>query len=116
VRTKVFTERDRRLLERWLEENEKTRETRKLFNWIRQNTPQLLADLKLMNRVITELKKRRGGGGGSSEASSSAQHHDTPGPHQAGQEEAELHKAPRGGNAGMRQDRRRPRDHQGTTQ
>jgi len=59
VRTKVFTESDRRLLERWLEENEKTRETRKLFNWIRQNTPQLLADLKLMNRVITELKKRR---------------------------------------------------------
>jgi len=55
----IFTERDKTLLEQWLEDEEETGETRKLFNWIRRNTPQLLADLKLMNRVITELKKRR---------------------------------------------------------
>jgi len=55
----IFTDRDRRLLERWLEEDEETGETRKLFTWIRRNTPQLLSDLKLMNRVITKLKKRK---------------------------------------------------------
>jgi len=58
VRTKVFTERDRRLLERWLEDGEETGETRKLFTRIRRNTPQLLKDLRLMSRVITELKRR----------------------------------------------------------
>lgn len=58
MRTKVFTERDRRLLERWLEEGEETGETRKLFTRIRRSTPQLLMDLRLMSRVITELKRR----------------------------------------------------------
>jgi len=58
VRT-IFTERDRRLLERWLEEGEEeTGETRKLFTRIRRSTPQLLMDLRLMSRVITELKRR----------------------------------------------------------
>lgn len=59
MRTKVFTDRDRRLLERWLEEDEETRETRKLFTRIRRSTPQLLRDLELMRRVIDELKRRR---------------------------------------------------------
>jgi len=54
----VFTERDRRLLERWMEEGEETGETRKLFTRIRRCTPQLLRDLRLMSRVITELKRR----------------------------------------------------------
>jgi len=58
VRTKVFTERDRRLLERWMEEGEETGETRKLFTRIRRCTPQLLRDLRFMSRVITELKRR----------------------------------------------------------
>jgi len=58
VRTKVFTERDRRLLERWLEYSEETGETRKLFTGIRRSTPQLLMDLRLMSRVIMELKRR----------------------------------------------------------
>ena len=54
----IFTDRDRRLLERWLEDGEETGETRKLFTWIRRNTPSLLRDLRLMSRVITELKRR----------------------------------------------------------
>ena len=54
----IFTERDRRLLERWLEDGEETGETRKLFTRIRRSTPQLLMDLRLMSRVITELKRR----------------------------------------------------------
>jgi len=59
MRAKVFTERDRRLLESWLEEGVETGETRKLFTQIRRSTPQLLADLQLMRRAINELKKRR---------------------------------------------------------
>jgi len=59
VRTKVFTERDRRLLEQWLEEGVETGETRKLFTQIRRSTPQLLRDLKLIHRVIDELKRSR---------------------------------------------------------
>ena len=59
MRTKVFTERDRRLLESWLKEGSEDGETRKLFTQIRRSTPQLLADLQLMSRVINELKKRR---------------------------------------------------------
>ena len=55
----IFTDRDRRLLERWLEDGEETGEIRKLFTRIRRSTPQLLRDLRLMSRVITELKRRR---------------------------------------------------------
>lgn len=35
----IFTDRDRRLLERWLEEGVETGETRKLFTRIRRSTP-----------------------------------------------------------------------------
>jgi len=35
----IFTDRDRRLLERWLEIGEETGETRKLFTRIRRSTP-----------------------------------------------------------------------------
>lgn len=59
MRTKVFTERDRRLLESWLENGEETGETRKLFTQIRRCTLQLMTNLKLMRRVINELKRRR---------------------------------------------------------
>ena len=55
MKTNIFTERGRKLLERWLEEGEETGETRKLFTRIRRSTPQLLMDLRLMSRVITEL-------------------------------------------------------------
>lgn len=73
----IFTERDRRLLERWLEEGEETGETRKLFTRIRRSTPQLLMDLRLMSRVITELKRRhrwRGRIVGGSEFDSASRH------------------------------------------
>ena len=80
MRTKVFTERDRRLLESWLEEGEETRETRKLFTRIRRCTPQLLRDLRLMGRVITELKRRRRWRGrivGGSEFGSTSRHEES---------------------------------------
>ena len=59
MRAKVFTDRDRRLLLRWLDDGIETGETRKLFTRIRRCTPQLLQDLNLMSRVILELKRRR---------------------------------------------------------
>jgi hypothetical protein len=59
MKAKVFTERDRGLLESWLEDGEESGETRKLFTQIRRSTSQLLVDLQLMSRVINELKKRR---------------------------------------------------------
>ena len=59
MRTFIFTERDRRLLRRWLESGEEDGETRKLFTGIRQSTPQLAEDIDLMLRVIRELRRRR---------------------------------------------------------
>jgi hypothetical protein len=70
MRTKIFTERDRRLLERWLQDGAEDDETRKLFTQIRRRTPQVLIDLMLMRTVILELKRRgrwRGRVTGSSE-------------------------------------------------
>ena len=55
----IFTERDRRLLLRWLDDGVETGETRKLFTEIRRGTPLVLQDLSLMGRVILELKRMR---------------------------------------------------------
>ena len=59
MRKFIFTDRERRLLERWLEEGEETGETLKVFTWIRANTSPVREDVELMLRVIRELKKRR---------------------------------------------------------
>ena len=59
VRGFIFTERERRLLERWLEEDEETGETLKVFHWIRLNLTQVREDVDLMLRVIRELRLRR---------------------------------------------------------
>ena len=58
MRAFIFTERDRRLLRRWLESGEEDGETRKLFTGIRQNISQLAEDVDLMLRVIRELRRR----------------------------------------------------------
>ena len=55
----IFTERERRLLEEWLESGVETAETRRLFTWIRQRMSVLRGDLVLMLRVIRELRRRR---------------------------------------------------------
>ncbi len=59
MRKFIFTERERRLLERWLEEGEETGETLKVFTWIRANTSPVREDVELMLRVIRELRRRR---------------------------------------------------------
>lgn len=59
MRTHIFTERERRLLEEWLETGEETGETLKVFTWIRRNFPHLGKDLDLMFKVIRELRRQR---------------------------------------------------------
>ena len=59
MRSFIFTKRERRLLERWLEEGEETGETVKVFHWIRRNLTSVREDVELMIRVIRELKRRR---------------------------------------------------------
>jgi len=53
----VFTEGDRGLLERWLENRAETGETRKLFTQFRRSGPLLRSDLRLMSRAIRELQE-----------------------------------------------------------
>jgi hypothetical protein len=45
MRAFIFTDRERRLLESWLEDGEETGRTRKLFTQIRRSTPQFLSNL-----------------------------------------------------------------------
>ena len=59
MRAFIFTERERRLLRKWLEEGEETGETLKVFTWIRQSVPQLVEDMDLMLGVIRELRRQR---------------------------------------------------------
>jgi len=59
MRSYIFTDRERRLLREWLEEDVESRETVKLFTRIRAYTPGLREDLRLMLRVMRELQKRR---------------------------------------------------------
>ena len=59
MRTYVFTKKERRLLEEWLQTGRENDETRKVFTWIRANVPQLRRDLKLLVRVHGELVRRR---------------------------------------------------------
>ena len=59
MRSFIFTERERRLLERWLEEGEENVETVKVFHWIRRNLTPVREDVELMLRVIRELRRQR---------------------------------------------------------
>jgi len=59
MRSYIFTERERRLLRRWLEEDVETHETVKVFMKIRAYTSSLRGDLELMLEVAKELRKRR---------------------------------------------------------
>jgi hypothetical protein len=55
----IFTERERRLLERWLEEGEEDVDVPRIFTWIRSNLTTIREDVELMLRVIRELRRRR---------------------------------------------------------
>jgi len=59
VRSFIFTERERRLLERWLEEGEEDVDAPRVFHWIRRNLTPVREDVELMLRVIRELRRQR---------------------------------------------------------
>ncbi len=58
MRTFIFTDRERRLLERWLETGEEADDVPRIFTWIRQNMPGLVEDMDLVRVVIRELQRR----------------------------------------------------------
>jgi hypothetical protein len=58
MRTFIFTDRERRLLERWLATGEEADDMPWIFTWIRQNMPRLVADMDLVLVVIRELQRR----------------------------------------------------------
>jgi hypothetical protein len=59
MRRYIFTERERRLLEEWMEAGEETGETRKVLSWIRKGFHGLAEDVDLMLRVIRVMQRRR---------------------------------------------------------
>ena len=56
VRSFIFTDRERRLLERWLEKGEEDVDAPRVFHWIRRNTLPLARDMELMLRVVERLR------------------------------------------------------------
>ena len=59
MRSYIFTEKERRLLEQWLKTGDENQATKDAFCLIRRNMPHLNRDLRLMLEVIWELKRRR---------------------------------------------------------
>ena len=51
LRRYIFTDRERRLLERWIETEGESQETRKVLSWIRQGWPSLADDITLLFKV-----------------------------------------------------------------
>ena len=74
MRSFIFTERDRRLLEEWIAGEEETQDMRKLLSQIRKGWPLLAEDMELLFetiRVMMRRKKWRGRITGRSEFDSS---------------------------------------------
>ena len=59
MRRRIFTRRERRLLEEWILDGSETGETRKLLSWIRHGFPRLAEDLELLFLAIRVMQERR---------------------------------------------------------
>jgi len=59
VRRRIFTGRERRLLEEWILDGSETAETRKLLSWIRHGFPRLAEDLEVLFLAIRTMQERR---------------------------------------------------------
>ncbi len=59
MRRYIFTDRERRLLEAWIETAEESQETRNVLSWIRQGWPGLADDVTLLFKVVRTMMKRR---------------------------------------------------------
>ena len=59
MRAKIFTERDRRLLERWLEDGEEDGATMQIFVDVRQNLNRVSDDVRLLMEVARRARLDR---------------------------------------------------------
>jgi hypothetical protein len=59
LRRYIFTDLERRLLERWMETEEESQETRKVLSWIRQGWPSLAEDMTLLFKAVKMMQRRR---------------------------------------------------------
>ena len=58
MRSYIFTDRERRLLEAWIETGEENGETRKVLSWIRKGFLGLAEDIDLMFRAIRMMQRQ----------------------------------------------------------
>jgi len=60
VRRFIFTERERGLLERWIEdEEEEDQQTRIVLSWVRRNWLTLADDMTLLFKAVRTMMRRR---------------------------------------------------------
>jgi len=59
VRRFILTDRERRLLERWIEDEEEDQQTRIVLSWVRRNWSTLADDMTLMFETIRVMMRRK---------------------------------------------------------
>jgi len=59
LRSFIFTDRERRILERWLTDGEEDLDAPRIFHWIRRNTLTLARDMELMIKVVEKLRREK---------------------------------------------------------
>ena len=59
MRKFIFTERERRLLRKWLETGEENGETLKVLSWIRKRWPMLAEDMTLLFETIKAMQRQQ---------------------------------------------------------
>jgi len=59
MRRYIFTDRERRLLESWIEAGEENQETENILSWIRQGFPRMAEDVELWLQTIKAMQRRR---------------------------------------------------------
>lgn len=59
MRRFILTDRERRLLERWIEDEEEDQQTRIVLSWVRRNWSTLADDMTLMFETIRVMMRRK---------------------------------------------------------
>jgi len=59
MRRYIFTDRERRLLEAWIETGEEAGDLPRVLSWIRQGWPRLAGDVALLFRAVRAMMRRR---------------------------------------------------------
>ena len=56
MRKYIFTDRERRLLEEWIEEGAENQQTRIVLSWVRKNWISLEEDMELLFKVVRKMQ------------------------------------------------------------